>query len=425
MANPTPMTQPAKPQQQPTTAAVPGKRFDEIFVLMDDQTWIWALVSKTFERLRIEHVRLPSTTPVRHSWERFKNARRIVIHWETRDRSSGAIIEEILDVQPNFDVADRVIVLTSAPTHEDVVYFSELGVKRLIRLRQRDKDMERAAHELEAHLTAEPEKDKVEQSWRKVLHLLDTLPPEPTPEALAKIEDLVRRLKPAEYTARYLDAMAKISMYKEHDDAALKSWYAALDKNPNYYRAYHNLIDFHRRRGRPQDALALMQKMQELNKSNVSRLVGMGELQLEIGDTERAEHCFKTALDRDHWCSGALNGLAEIRFYQGDLEESRRLLARSALAYKAAQNLNKRGIEMVKKGKYNDALEHYTKAQYVLPQQGKGPMLFYNIGLCYSRWGKLDMARQFLKVALIKEPNYKKAEKLLQQIEAKITPGAA
>jgi Tfp pilus assembly protein PilF len=53
----------------------------------------------------------------------------------------------------------------------------------------------------------------------------------------------------------------------------------------------------------------------------------------------------------------------------------------------------------------------------VLPQQDKGPLLFYNIGLCYSRWGKKDMAREFLKIALIKEPNYRKARKLLSQLE--------
>src|SRR5207244_11007465 len=57
---------------------------------------------------------------------------------------------------------------------------------------------------------------------------------------------------------------------------------------------------------------------------------------------------FKSALERDSYCSGALNGLAEIRFNQGDLEESRRLLARSQLAYKTAATLNQQGIELVK-----------------------------------------------------------------------------
>lgn len=392
--------------------------FNEILVIMDDQTWIWNLVTTHLNFLSMSHVRLPSTVPIRQSWERLRNAQRIVIHWESKERSGGALIEEILDVQPNFDTGDRIVVLTTNPTHEDVVYFSELGVRHIIRIRNREKDLIQAGRELDVHLAAESDRDPVEQAWRRILYALDTLPDNAPPETLAKIEDGVRRLKPAEFTARYLDATAKLAMFKDHDDIALKSWYAALDKNPNYYRTYHNLIAFHRSRGRYPEALGLMQKMHELNKSNISRLVGMGEVQMAQGDHVKAEFYFKSALDRDTYCSGALNGLAEIRFHQGDLEESRKLLARSALAYKTAASLNSAGIEMVKKRKFQEALEHYTRAQYVLPQQDKGPLLFYNIGLCYSRWGKLDMACEFLRIALIKEPNYRKAKKLLDQIEA-------
>lgn len=401
--------------RHPTSPA--SSPFNEMLVIMDDQTWIWTLVSSHLTYLKTAHVRLPSTVPIRQSWERLRNARRIVIHWEAKDRSGGALVEEILDVQPNFDTGDHIVILTTNPTHEDVVYFSELGVRRIIRLRNREKDLIQAGRELDVHLGAEPDRDPVEDAWRKITYALDTLPDDVPPETLAKIEDSVRRLKPAEFTARYLDALAKISMYKEDDESALKGWYAALDKNPNYYRTYHNLIAFHRRRGRHQEALGLMQKMHELNKSNISRLVGMGEVQMAQGDHTKAEFYFKSALDRDAYCSGALNGLAEIRFHQGDLEESRRLLSRSQLAYKTAASLNQSGIEMVRKFKYQDALEHYTRAQYVLPQQDKGPLLFYNIGLCYSRWGKLDMAKEFLKIALIKEPNYRKAKKLLEQIQ--------
>lgn len=395
-------------------------RFQEILVIMDDQTWIWRLATTQLSALVAEHVRLPSTVPIRQSWDRFKAARSMVVHWEAKGRSGGAVIEEILDVQPNFDVGERLIVLTTNPTHEDVVYFSELGVRRIIKLRNREKDLQQAATELASHLMAQPGQDKVEQAWRKILYILDTLPETVPPETLARVEDGIRRLKPPEFTARYLDAMAKVQMFKDNDDAAVKGWHAALDKNPNYYRAYANLIDFYRRRERLSDALSLMQKMHELNKQNISRLVGMGEIQMALKDHARAEFYFKSALDRDAYCSGALNGLAEIRFHQGNLDESRRLLSRSQLAYKTAASLNAEGIELVRASKYSEALEHYTRAQYVLPQQDKGPLLFYNIGLCYARWDKLEIAREFLRIALIKEPNYKKAKKLLQQVDQRL-----
>ena len=370
----------------PETPAAKPPRFSETLAIMDDQSWIWSLASQQLQFLSMEHVRLASTVPIRQSWDRLRDAARIIVHWEAKGRSGGAVIEEILDVQPNYDVGNRIIVLTTNPTHEDVVYFSELGVRRIIRLRNRDKELAQATRELDMHLMAAPEDDRKEIAWRKLLYVLDTLPETVSPEAVGRIEDGVRKLKPNEFTARYLDALATVAMLKDDDNNALRGWHAALDKNPNYYRTYHNLIRFHRRRGRLADALALMQKMQELNKSSISRLVGMGEIQMQLHDVAKAESYFKSALERDHYCSGALNGLAEIRFNQGHLDESRELLARSHLAFKAASTLNQQGIEMVRRSKFSDALEHYTRAQYVLPHQDKGPLLFYNIGLCYARW---------------------------------------
>jgi tetratricopeptide (TPR) repeat protein len=288
-------------------------------------------------------VRIPSDSPFRQSWNRFKNADRMVIHWEAKGRPGGAIVEEILDVSPRFDVGEHIIVLTTDPTHEDVVYFSELGIKRIIRIRNREKERAQAAAELKHHLLTPVGRDNKEKAWLKVLRAIDTLPPEAPITFIEKLDKTIERLRDQTPSARYLDASASIAFRMGDPDRAHKLWMSALDRNPNYYRTYHNLIAFHRHTGKNSDAMALMQKMQELNKANISRLVGMGELQMETEDEARAEFYFKSALDRDQQCAGALNGLAEIRFHQGDLEESRRLLAKSHLAYKAAANLNKLG----------------------------------------------------------------------------------
>ena len=399
-------------------------RFHEIPVFLDEANWIWNLVSSRLGLLKMPHVRLPTTTPVRPSWERLRGAHRILIHWEGKGRGGGAIVEEILAVQPSYDVGDRVIVLSTNPTHEDVVYFAELGIRRIITLRHRDKELAESGRELDQHATPRPAEQatvQAEAAWRQLNHALESLPETVSPAHISKLERDLDRLRPRDANARYLDAVARVAMARGQNDLALKHWRAALDKNPNFYRAYHGLIQFHRRQGQLAEAMALMQKMHELNKQNISRLVGMGEIQMDLGDQPRAEFYFQAALSRDPWCSGALNGLAEIRFLQGDLDASRALLARSHLAYKTAANLNRVGITLVMKGKFETALEHYTKAQYVLPQQDKGPLLFYNIGLCYARWEKWQQAREFLRIALIKEPNYKKAKRLLDHIELQIT----
>ena len=79
--------------------------FNETIVISDDQSWIWELATRQLSRLAIPHVRLPSTVPLRHSWERFRRAKHMIIHWECTNRSAGAIVEEILSIQPNFDIS--------------------------------------------------------------------------------------------------------------------------------------------------------------------------------------------------------------------------------------------------------------------------------------------------------------------------------
>jgi tetratricopeptide (TPR) repeat protein len=397
--------------------AQPTNRFREILVMTDDQTWIWSLVSEQLLKMNLDHVRLPSTVPIRSSWPRFSKTDYVIIHWESKDRGGGAIVEEILEVDKSFDIRSKVIVLTTNPTHEDVVYFSELGIRKILRLRHRDKDMAAAARDLAAMIKVE-NLSPDEQLWNSLLNKIDQVKnlSESTPH-LAEIESLVMRLAPAEPTARHLDALASLYSLKKLDDHALKTWHQALSCNPNYVRSYHNMMGHYRARNNFKEAYALLQKMHELNKSNISRLIDMGEIQMEIGDSSRAEFYFKSALTRDAYASRALNGLAEIKFHQGHLDESRQLLAKSQLAYKTAHTLNRQGVALVHQGKFQVALAHYTKAQYVLPQQDKGPLLFYNIALCFVKWGKPDQAFEYVQIALIKDPKYEKARKLLTQLE--------
>jgi Tfp pilus assembly protein PilF len=139
---------------------------------------------------------------------------------------------------------------------------------------------------------------------------------------------------------------------------------------------------------------------------------------LEANDLLKAEHQYLLALERDSMSSAALNGMAQVKFVSGDLAGCRDLLSRSRTSARAAARFNANGIELVKTKCFPEAMELYRRAQFVLPQQEKGPMLFYNMGLCYWRWGRHDVARDFIKLALIKDPAYQKAKVLLARIES-------
>jgi tetratricopeptide (TPR) repeat protein len=392
--------------------------FREVPIICDDDTWIWHFISKTLKDMpNLPSVKVSSKISLRHGWDRFKNAQRIVVHWESTHRPGGALIEEMVEINPFFDVAENVIVLTSAPMREDVVYLSELGVARIIRVRHKESDLQEAAGELKRHLTENTSRNPLEVAWGKIHRALNFVSPDTPEDYVDKIAGGVTKLQARsnQVSARYLDAIASINAAKGNIHKAEKLWQEALDVNPNYFRAQNNLTRFYQANDQPRKALEILQRMHSLNKSKISRLTDFGHAYLSLKDDFKAEHYYKRALSRDEYCSGALNGLAEIRFRHGDLEEARQLLSRTALAYQFASQLNKMGIALVKKDRYEDALMHYTKAQYVLPQKEKGPKLFYNIGLCYYKWGKPEMAREFLKIALVKEPGYKKAEQLLDK----------
>jgi tetratricopeptide (TPR) repeat protein len=401
----------------------------EALVFMDDDTWIWELTANACSGSEHRFVKTPSTMIIRQSWNRFRATPFIIVHWECKFRGGGAIIEEILDIDRRYDVANKVIIITTNPIHEDVVYFSELGVRRIVRARHRERDMAQSADEIRQHIRdiiAPQSKATIETLWRKITVALDRLTENASVSLLDRIEENIKKLRdPSKpVTARELEALGCVEFRRGHNQQAISLLNQAIQINPNYFRAWNTLIDVKRAGGEHQEAYALLLKMQMHNRASIRRLVALGEEQLALKDHRRAETYFKGALDKDGWCAGALNGLAEVKFEQGELDEARGLLAKSTIAYKFAVKLNLHGIELVKKGAYAAALEHYSRAQYVLPQQEKGPQLLYNIALCYAKWGRMPMAEEFLKLALIKEPNYKKASKLLDQVKAKQISGS-
>ncbi|MDA9951103.1 hypothetical protein N9D31_00885 [Oligoflexaceae bacterium] len=399
-----------------------NKPKEDLLYISDDKGWIDAFVFNTLDSLKTKYVKLPSDLAIRKSWNRFGSAKHIVIHWEGRHRRGGAIIEEIIDVDRNFDVSSRIIVITTEPAREDVVYFGELGIKKIVRLRNNKRYFEQTHHLLH-RLVAEGENpDHSSVKWRQTLKSLDDLNLESKSTLVDACEKSISNLRADENedTARYFDAMGSIHFLKENFDGAKVCFTKALDQNSQYYRSYTNLIKLHIHQNELDSAMALCKKMQSLNKDNIARLVDMGEVYYLKGELDRSEHAFKQALERDSYCGKALNGLAQIHFDKDEIHKSRELLAKSDLAFVIARKLNQEGIVLVKEERYEEALEHYSKAQFVIPMQDKGPLLFFNIALCYSRWGKYEMAKEFLRIALIKDPKYEKAQKLFDFVDQKI-----
>jgi len=351
---------------------------------------------------------------------------RIIIHWEGKSRSGGALVEEILDINSKFDVAQRVIILTTNPVHEDVVYFTELGIKRIIKLRHREQDLQGAASEFKKHLTEDFSTNPSEILWNKIQRAIDFIPKTNNQNRILKIKRALDHQKRqlTKPSSRLLDALASVASLEKKPLEAERLWLEALKVNPNYFRAYNNLVKHYKAVGSHESALGILQRIHQVNKARISRQVDFGDIYLSLQKDQKAIQHYNKALEKDQFCSKALTGLADIRFRQNDLDQTKELLSRSPTSHRFASKLNQAGIDLVSERRYREALEHYTKAQYVLPKNEKGPMLFFNIGLCYFRWNKPEMAKKFIQISLVKEPNYKKARDLLNKIEDRLNQAA-
>jgi tetratricopeptide (TPR) repeat protein len=440
-----------------------SKGFAEAIVITDEQDWIWNFAKQALHRAGLSPLRLPSSVSLRDSRSRLDCGRPVVIDWACRQRPAAAIIEELQELYGNGEMADRIIVLASDVIREDALYFGELGVSRLLVLRNRDVELARANRDFLAYWQAaavglakeSANGARSDAQWRSLLRHIDTAiehfwekrearhgdPSASAGEfATASGVSAERALGEKAYAAlierargflsrdgnairgqavaRDLDLEASLLVLLDRPGEALDRWVRACEANPNFHRAQVNLSRCLRHMGRHEEALAIIRNKHEQNRKSIGLLVEMGDIHLAANELEKAQHHYQLALERDAHSSPALNGMAQVRFAAGDLKECRDLLARSGSSAKVAARFNAMGIELVRGGRFAEALDLYNRAQFVLPQQEKGPMLFYNMGLCYWRWGRCEIAREFIKLALIKDPAYAKAKSLLARIES-------
>jgi|GEM_PF-1159332 len=441
-----------------------SKHFAEAIVISDDQDWIWNFARQALHRSGLSPLRLPSSVSLRDSRARLDNGRPIVIDWACRARPASALIEELREYYGNGEMTDRIIVLATDVIREDALYFGELGITRLLVLRNRDVELARANRDFLAHWQSAATGlaqtgsagTRSDAQWRSLLRHIDTAmehywekkegrveeaqgAPGSVDFAIASSVSAERALGDKAWAAlidrargflgrardagndagaRDLDLEASLLVLLDRPAEALQRWLRACELNPNFHRAHVNLSRCLRHLGRHEEALAIVRLRHDQNRKSIGLLVEMGDIHLSANEIDKASHHYQMALDRDAASEAALNGMAQVQFARGEFHECRQLLARSGSSSRAAARFNAMGIELVRAGKFSEALELYVRAQFVLPQQEKGPMLFYNMGLCYLRWGRGDVARDFIKLALIKDPAYAKAKSLLARMES-------
>jgi tetratricopeptide (TPR) repeat protein len=394
--------------------------FTEGLLVIERDSWLQSVTGSALATNGYSFLQISAGSPLAENWKRFRNAPFIIVHWENPKKCGGAFIESILETDDSEDPTNRIIVVTTDPMHEDVVYFGELGLWRIIRVRNRDQDANRSRSELKLHLhEINTPTNNIDSAWRKLRNSIERLTNDRDYAVESKIRHDLEHLPllSDDSSARRFEAKAAFSLKLGDIDKAQAFAIKAIECNPNFLRAWSTLVIAKTKEGEHEQAYGLLQKMQLRNRRYLKRLTMMGYQLMALGDIEKAEIFFRHTLERDHHQAAALNGLAEINFFKNNLDDAKKLLSKSSKASDFASKLNQKGIAMVKQKNYQAALTHYTKAQYVLPDASKSHKIYYNMALAHAKSENKETAKHFLKLALIKNPNFDRAKILLARLE--------
>lgn len=337
-------------------------------------------------------------------------------------RSSEGIICDIA-TQHGDPLLRRTAILAKSLSREEVTFLGEFGIGCVHPITGRktewDQDCSKFAQKVAKLITIENDDggNPAERSARRFERVLKQWSSSSDEQKMTVSDELLKELGD---TARYCELMARKAQMDNDLNAAEQWLRRAIDKNPNYLRALQGLADLHMERGQLREALSLYEKLRLNNPRHPMRLAKIAECHLALGELEHADKAFSRALSLDEHSMQAREDLARIKLALGDYEAAKILLEHCGDITRVASYLNAYGIQLVRAGKYAESIEHYKKAQMVLPTNTNRHQILFNIGLAYAKWGKFGEARQYAQLALAREPNYAKAAQLLRTVEDRL-----
>lgn len=228
-----------------------------------------------------------------------------------------------------------------------------------------------------------------------------------------------------------------------------------------YLEPLRKLADLYGEMGDTTRRLHYLERLDQLSPLNVERKVDMGEIQLNLGNTEAAGKLFETAVTLAN--REAANYIGEVAsrvaaiYANKDPEQSEKFLRRALdakgqfLSKDDIATFNRLGIILRNQGKWREALTEYQKALQVAPddenlyynmgmacaegrdfRQAQGYILralslngdlprkaapmAYNIALIFLQTGGKDKAGVCLRTALEVDPDFEPAKKALAQL---------
>ena len=297
-----------------------------------------------------------------------------------------------------------IIVLSIDVERHRIMYLHELGVDNFIA-----KPVSASTIIEKLAFTIKPQSKFGELIDKAKAHL-----EEGQPEKAKELSEQILELKPGSAAGLMVLGDAECAMGKTK---AAKEAYLEASRNADLYlEPLRKLARLAERVGDLEEALGYLEKLDKLSPLNSERKIDMGEINLELGNDNRAEQLFNAAITQIS--NDAMDHIAALaaqiaKIYEKDDPERAVNYFRKALDAKTRnftredmRLFNRLGVALRRQGKWEEAISEYRRALEIDPQDDT---IYYNMGMAYVEADNLLDALECMEKALSLNPELPRA----------------
>ncbi len=184
---------------------------------------------------------------------------------------------------------------------------------------------------------------------------------------------------------------------------------AALAAKPNLTSALQLRARLLSKTGKHQDAIAALVTLLDQSPQVLTTLNVLGQTYKAADRLDEAKEIFNRLMEQDPNSREAKDGLGEVAFMEGQYDVAMELLHDTSNSEEIARNLNNLGIALTAKQDFEKAIQGYINAIRIFNKKAAVHLLYYNLGLAYSKSGDHKAAFEVFGQSCLLEPKFAKA----------------
>ncbi|MDR0826444.1 MAG: tetratricopeptide repeat protein [Desulfovibrio sp.] len=314
-----------------------------------------------------------------------------------KSRDMSLTVKEIKEAFPRI----FILILTVEIEQNRVIYLYESGADNFIAKPVSTQTiMEKLA------FTIKPQNQLGES-----IDLAKSLLQQDQPEKAKDAAEQILQMKPGSAAGLMILGDAERAM--GNMDAARQAYKQAADSSGLYLEPLNRLASLAEEMGEMEQCLNYLERMDKLSPLNMDRKINMGEINLTLGQDEKAAGLFESALAQAEKEAAALiSSMAERiagLYAEKDPLRSEIFLRKALnikkehLTHEDLRVFNMLGINLRRQGKWEEAIAEYTRALKIAPED-EG--LHYNLGMAYAQGEKMGEARTCMEKSLSLNENF-------------------